>query len=143
MSKPIWPEEVNEAVEKLGSNWLKPSSFEGKGLVLQVKRVEKITSRNPKYGAVATDYLVKNEVLEIGDTFHYVFGTPEGHEKQLDSKSTPFFIGMKQSECEANDWVRIVREGERDETRYTITKVDTPVKEEAKDTHDDSKDLPF
>ena len=121
----IWPNDVQESVDKLGSNWLKPIDFE-EGLTLQIKSVEKIKGRNPKYAAQATDYLVKNEILEVGETFHFVFVTPEGEERQLDSKSTPFFIGMKQAECEPGDWVKITRTGKTDETRYTVEKVEKP-----------------
>ena len=123
MTNNIWPEEVQESVNKLGGTWLKGTDFDGDGITLQLKGIEKVISTNPKYGAIVTDYLVKNEVLEIGETFHYVFLTKEGEEKQFDSKSTPFFIGMKNAECEIDDWINIRREGERDKTRYFVEKV--------------------
>lgn len=125
----VFPEDVNEAAEKLGNDWVKPDEFDGEGATLQIKGVEKIASRNPKYGAVETDYLVKNDVLEVGQTFQYTFADKEGVVRKLDSKSTPFFIAFKQANPAPDAWVRIQRTGKTTETRYTVEVVggDKPV----------------
>jgi hypothetical protein len=119
------PQDVKDASDKLTSNWLKGSSFEGEGLVLQVaKPMEKVPS---KYGAEEDDYLVENNILEKGQSFRYTFNDAEGRERKIDSCSTPFFIGFKQvEELGVGDWVKIVRTGKTDKTRYTVTKVDAP-----------------
>ena len=145
MSDSIWPDDVKEAASKMGGNWLKSEAFEG-GLTLKVKKVEKVVSRNPKYGAIESDYLVKNEILEVGQTFHYVFETADGQEKMIDSKSAPFFIGMTNAQIEAEDWVKITRSGERDETRYDVEKVEAPESSKTAPQSDENLDpnqVPF
>jgi hypothetical protein len=122
----IWPADVEDAAKKLGGNWVKAEMFEGEGLTLRINKVEKVAARNPKYGATETDYLVKNEILEVGETFHFVFEDESGQEKMLDSKSAPLFIGMQSAQVEAGDWVKIQRTGKTDETRYTVEKVEAP-----------------
>lgn len=121
----IFPEDVQEAADKIGGNWIKAAEFEGDGLVLQlIKPLEKVKSTNPKYGAEEKDFLVKNEILEVGETFRYTFKTTEGTERQIDSKSTPMFIGFKQvEELGVGDWIKIVRTGKTDQTRFTVEKV--------------------
>lgn len=130
----IFPDEVNEAAKALGSSWITASEFEG-GLVLQiVKPLEKMVSNNPKYGAKADNYLVKKEILEVGETFRYYFKTVSGEEKQMDSTSSPFFIGIRQvEELGIGDWVKITRTGQTTETRFTVEKVDAPVSQEKED----------
>lgn len=137
------PKDVQEAADKAGGNWIKASEFEGKGLVLQVsKPMEKVKSNNPKYGAQEKDYLVKTEILEVGETFHYTFMTPEGNERQIDSASGPMFIGFKQcEELGVGDWVQITREGERSDTRFTVEKVDAPSVSPRKSILDSSQTL--
>ncbi len=89
--------------------------------------MEKMKSTNPKYGAQETDFLVKEEILEEGETFRYIFKTTDGKERKLDTKSAPFFLGIKQcEELGVNDWVKITRTGKTDETRYEVVKVDAP-----------------
>lgn len=124
----IFPDDVKEAADKLGGNWIKATEFEGAGLVLQMfKPLEKLKSNNPKYGAQEKDFLVKREILETGETFRYTFLTPDGRERQIDSASGPMFIGFKQcEELGVGDWIKITREGERSETRFTVTKVEKP-----------------
>jgi hypothetical protein len=125
----IFPQDIKDASDKIGSDWIKGSEYDGDGLVLQfAKPIEKITPTNPKYGAEETDFLVKNEILEVGQTLRYVFTTADGTERKFDSASTPFFIGIKQCEdLGVGDWVHIVRTGKTDKTRYTATKVDKPL----------------
>jgi len=85
---------------------------------------------NPKYGAEEKDYLVKNEILEAGETFKYVFKDAEGNEREHDSASAPMCIGFQQAQVEPGDWVKITRTGKTDETRYSIEKVEAPAKKE-------------
>ena len=127
MDKDIFSPEVREAADKIESEWITPAEFE-KGLVLQiVKPLEKIASINPKYGAEDDDYLVKNNVLDVGETFRFVFKTEKGNERKIDTKSSPFFIAFKQCEnIEVGDWVKITRSGKTTETRYTVEKVKEP-----------------
>jgi hypothetical protein len=124
----IFPDDVKEAADKIGGDWIKGEEFDGEGLVLQfAKPIEKIKASNPKYGAEEKDWLVKQELLEVGESFRYTFVTPEGQERKVDSKSSPFFIGIKQcEELGVGDWVRITRTGKTDKTRYTVEKVDEP-----------------
>lgn len=118
-------DDIKEASNNLTSNWLKGSSFEGKGLILQlIKPLEKVSSQ---YGAEEDDYLVENNILEKGQSFRYTFKDAEGKEKKIDSCSTPFFIAFKQiEELGVGDWVHITRTGKTDKTRYTAVKVDAP-----------------
>lgn len=123
MSENMMPEDVKEASNKLVSNWLKGSDFEGVGLVLQIaKPMEKISSQ---YGAEEDDYLVENNILEKGQSFRYTFMDENGKERKIDSCSTPFFIGFKQvEELGVGDWVKVTRTGKTDKTRYSVEKVD-------------------
>lgn len=124
----IFPDEVRKAADEIGGDWIKGGEFEGAGLVLQVvKPMEKIVASNPKYGAEEDNFLVKQEILEVGQTFRFTFKTPEGKERKIDSSSSPFFIGIKQcEELGVGDWVKIVRTGKTDKTRYTVEKVEAP-----------------
>lgn len=139
MSKDLWPADVQEAASKMGGAWLKASDFEGEGMALTIKSVEKIKSSNPKYGTVETDYLFKKEVLEIGETFHFVFETAEGEEKTFDSKSAPLFIAIQQAQIKAGDTITIKREGVTDKTRYYVSKLDNS----PKDKTPNPDDIPF
>ena len=122
----IFPSDVREAADKVGNEWIKGADFDGEGLTLQVeKALEKVQSNNPKYGAQETDYLVKNEILEKGETFRYTFKTAEGVERKFDSKSAPFFLAFKNcEELGVGDWVKITRTGQTTETRYEVVKTD-------------------
>lgn len=126
MNNDIMPLDVREAANKIGNDWIKGEEFEGEGLVLQVvKPLEKIRSQNPKYGAQETDFLVRNEILDVGETFRFTFLTTDGTERKIDTKSSPFFIGFKQcEELGVGDWVKITRIGKTTETRYEVVKVD-------------------
>lgn len=124
MNNNLWPEDVQEAASKMGGAWLKAAEFDGEGLVLTIKSVETIKSSNPKYGALPTDYLVKKEVLEEGESFHYLFENAAGEEKMFDSKSAPLFIAMQQAQIEAGDTIHIKREGSGEKTRYDVSKVE-------------------
>src|SRR3990167_9249004 len=123
----IFPDDVREAADKIGGDWLKGADFEG-GLTLQVtKPMERIKSNNSQYGATDVDFLVKNEILEEGETFRYTFRTSDGSEKKFDSKSAPFFLGFKQcEELGVGDWISVTRTGKTDKTRYSVVKVDAP-----------------
>ncbi len=126
MNNDIFPEDVKEAASKLSSDWLKGADFDGEGQVLKItKPMEKVKSL---YGAEEDDYLVKNDVLAVGESFRYTFEDANGKERKIDSCSTPFFIGVKQcEELGLGDWVLIVRTGKTDKTRYSVTKVEAPV----------------
>lgn len=122
----FFPEDVKEAADNIGSEYIKGAEFDGEGLVLQlIKPLEKIKPANPKYAAVEADWLVKNEILEEGETFRFTFKTADGQERKFDSKSAPFFLGFKQvEELGVGDCVKITRTGKTDKTRYTVEKVD-------------------
>src|SRR3990167_4831149 len=126
----IFPKEVRAAAEKLGSDWIKGSDFENDGLILQVgKPMEVVAANNPKYGATETDFLVKQEIIEEGQTLRFHFIGTDGVERKFDTKSAPFFIGFKQCEdLGVGDWVKIVRTGKTDKTRYSVEKVEAPSK---------------
>ncbi len=121
----FFPDEVKEAADKIGGEFIKAEEFKA-GLTLQlVKPLEKIVSR---YGATEADFLAKNEILEVGQSFRYTFKTTDGEERKLDSKSAPFFLAFKQcEELGVGDWVHIERTGKtKDDTRYTVVKTDEP-----------------
>lgn len=128
MADPFFPNDVREAADKLGGDWLKGADFENVLTLQLVKPMERIKSTDPKYGAAEDDFLVKGGVLEVGETFRYTFNNPEGEEKKFDSKSAPFFLGFKQvEELGVGDWIKITRTGKTDKTRYTVEKVEAPV----------------
>lgn len=143
MNNDIFPSDVREAANKMGSDWWKGADFEGEGVVVQVvKPMEVVKSNNPKYGAQDTDFLVKQEILEVGETLRFTLKGTDGVEKQFDTKSAPFFIGFKQcEELGVGDWVKISREGKTTDTRYTVEKVDEPVGVAAKPEED--SEIPF
>lgn len=122
----VFSNEVAEALSKTGGKFIKAAEFE-KGLTLQIVKVEKIKAMNQKYGAEEKDYLVKEEILGVGETFKYVFKDAEGNEREHDSASAPMCIGFQQAQVEPGDWVKITRTGKTDETRYSIEKVEAPV----------------
>lgn len=123
----IFPKDVEEAANKMGGEWISALEFE-QGLTLKIsKPMEKVKSFNPKYGAEEKDYLVKKEILDIGETFRYHFITPEGEERKIDSKSSPMFIGFRSvEELGIGDWIHVKRTGKTDQTRFTVEKVDAP-----------------
>ena len=128
----IFPPDVKEASDKIESEWISAKEFDGEGLILQiVQPLEKMVSTNPKYGAKADNFLVKNAILEVGETFRYIFKSSKGNDRKIDTNSAPFFIGFKQATAEdevgVGDWVEIVRTGETTETRYEVTKASAPV----------------
>ena len=145
----MFPKEVREKASKIGGDFIKAAEFEGEGLTLQVaKPMEKIASQ---YGAEEGDFLVNNEILEVGQTFRYSFNTADGQERKLDSNSTPLFIGFKQCEdLGVGDWVKITRTGKTDKTRYAVEKVDAPSgakpvakRNSAEDYEPNPDDVPF
>lgn len=128
MSNDIFPKEVRNAAEKMGGDWYKGSDFDGEGQIVQVaKAMEVVRSNNPLYGAVETDFLVKQEIIEEGQTLRFTFKTASDGDKRFDTKSAPFFIAFKQcEELGVGDWVKITRTGKTDKTRYEVVKVDAP-----------------
>lgn len=128
MSQDIFPEDVREAADSMGGEFIKGAEFDGDGLTLQFSQpMEKLKASNPKYGAEEKDFLVKQEILEVGETFRYHFKTADGSERKIDSKSSPLFIGIKQCEdLGVGDWVKITRTGKTDKTRYVVEKVEAP-----------------
>lgn len=123
----VFSSDVQEALNNAGGAWVKASEFEG-GLTLQVIKVEKVRPNNPKYGADDKNYLVKEEILDEGETFRYHFKDAEGNERQHDSSSAPMCIGFQQANVEPEDWVKITRTGKTDKTRYEVVKVAAPEK---------------
>lgn len=129
----------SETMEKAGkTDWYTGADFEGEGLTLQIKGVEKVKSQ---YGASADNGMVEREILEEGQTFRYTFADSEGNEKNFDSHSMPFMIAMQSAEFNIGDWLRIKRTGKLRDTRYTAEKVDAPISPAKSDV--DPKDIPF
>lgn len=146
----IFPPDVRDAADKLGGDWIKAEEFEDEGLVLQfAKPMEKVTSKNPQYGATEDDFLVKNNILVEGQTFRYTFNQADGKQRQIDSKSSPLFLGFKMcEELGVGDWVHVKRTGKASNTRYAVVKVDapaniTPVTPKAAIEEDLSGEVPF
>ncbi len=141
----FFPEDIKDAADKMGSDYIKGSEFDGAGLTLKLtKPLEKIKANNPKYGANDKDFLVKNEILEEGETFRFVFEDAEGQIRTFDSKSAPFFLGFKQcNELGVGDWVHISRTGKTTETRYEVEKVDGFAAKVKKADAPNPDDIPF
>lgn len=113
-----------ETMEKAGkSDWYTGADFEGDGLTLQIKKVEKVKSQ---YGATADSGMVERDILEEGEIFRYTFADSEGAEKNFDSHSMPFMIAMQGAEFNLDDWLLIKRTGKLRDTRYTAEKVEAP-----------------
>ena len=115
-----------DIMDKAGkSDWYTGADFEGDGLTLQIKKVEKVKSQ---FGATADSGMVEREILDEGEVFRYTFADKDGTEKNFDSHSMPFMIGMQNSEFNLGDWLLIKRTGKLRDTRYTVEKVDAPLK---------------
>lgn len=115
--------ETKKALANVSGSFLKGTDFE-EGQVLQFLSVEKIKSQ---YGAEADHKMVEKGVLEEGQSFRFHFVTKDGSSKTFDTTSFPFVIGMNNAEISDGDWVKIVREGKGDKTRYTAEKTEAPV----------------
>lgn len=133
-------------MQKVGkSDWYTGADFEGDGLVLQIKAVEKVKSQ---FGAAADNAMVEREILEEGEVFRYTFADATGEEKNFDSHSMPFMIGMQNAEFNIGDWLHIKRTGKLRDTRYVVEKATapeapvSPAKPESTDEID-PKDIPF
>src|SRR4051812_5621289 len=94
----FFPDDVLDSASRMGNSYIKAEEFEQSPILQVSKPMEKVKARNPKYGADEKNYLVKQEILELGETFHYTFKTPEGEERMIDSTSPALFIGFKQVE---------------------------------------------
>ena len=129
-------------MEKVGkSEWLTGADFEGDGLVLKIKSVEKVKSQ---YGAGADNAMVERAILQEGETFRYVFEDVGGNDRQFDSHSMPFMIGMTNAEFNFGDWLFIKRTGKLRDTRYTPEKVDAPVSQNNSEEESiDPSSVPF
>lgn len=113
-----------DIMDKVGkSDWYTGADFEGDGLILQIKKVDKVKSQ---FGATADNGMVERDILEEGETFRYTFADSKGEEKNFDSHSMPFMIGMQNAEFNLEDWLHIKRTGKLRDTRYTVDKVDAP-----------------
>ncbi len=113
-----------DTMDKAGkSDWYTGADFEGAGLTLQIKKVEKVKSQ---YGATTNDGLVEKGILEEGETFRYTFADASGAEKNMDTHSFPFMIAMQGAEFNFGDWLHITRTGKLRDTRYTAEKVEAP-----------------
>lgn len=131
-----------DTLEKAGkSDWYTGADFEGNGLTLQIKKVEKVKSQ---YGAKADSSMVEREILQEGETFRYTFADATGAEKNFDSDSMPFMIGMNGAEFNFGDWLHIQRTGKLRDTRYTAEKVDAPKVSPSKTEEEtDASSIPF
>jgi hypothetical protein len=113
----VFGPEVDKAADAMTKATIKAKEFEGKGLKLQFKSVERIRGQ---YGAAEDSSIVEKGILEEGEQFLYKFVDEEGMERKHYSTSMPFFIGMKQIEFNEGDWLFIKREGKTaKDTRYT------------------------
>lgn len=141
----IFPPDTREAVDKLSGDFIKAEEFEGEGLIIQfAKPLEKVVSKNPKYGADEKDFLLKNHILQLGQTFRYTFNTPDGRERKIDSKSSPLFLGFKMvEELGVGDWVHVKRTGKVSNTRYFIEKVEAPTNVTPVSQRNDDKPIDY
>lgn len=85
---------------------------------LQILSVEIVTARDPRFGANEKDGLLKKDILQEGETFKYSFLTEEGQEKIYETKSTAFYVGIREANLQGGEWVKISRKGKMEETRY-------------------------
>lgn len=112
--------------EVIGSRspFIKSDEFKGDGLVLKVLGFKIISANNPKYGANQLDTLFKRGTLKEGETIQYTFETVEdvAQVRKFESKSASMLIGWVQCDPDEGDVVKIVKTGEKDKTRFTVTK---------------------
>jgi hypothetical protein len=138
----IFPPEVREAADKMKSDWIKASEFEGEGLTVQL--AAPMARVKSQYGAEEGDFLVNQGILQEGETMEWSFTDIEGFNRKFHTTSSPFFIGLKQvEELGVGDWVRIQRTGKTDKTRYTVEKVPEPVSQRKEATDINPDDIPF
>lgn len=125
----VFGEEVDKAAEAMSKATVKAKEFEGKGLTLQFKGVEKIKSQ---YGAEEGANIVEKGILEEGEQFLFRFVDREGLERKHYSTSMPFFIAVQQAEINEGDWLHIERTGVKDKTRYSVEVTKEPTRSTAK-----------
>jgi len=103
-------------------DWLTAKDFEGRGVNLYVtNNMEIVQARNKDVGANVLDGLYKNGILKEGQTLRWSFTLEDGiTEKQVETKSLAFFIGMKQIDPEIGDLIYIVASGEGKNRRYEM-----------------------
>lgn len=132
-------EKTLKAAEKMDKETIKAAEFEGEGLTLRFKSVERAKS---PYGAEADATIVEKGILEEGEQFVFHFEDEEGDTRKHYSKSMPFFIGMRQVEINEDDWLHIRREGEKAKTRYYVEVVESSevTKIPSKSSEDESLD---
>jgi hypothetical protein len=121
----IFNETDAEKMKNGGNEWLSGDDFEKEGQTLQIIKVEHVSS---PYGAADDNYFVQQDILEVGQTFRYVFKDGNGEEKKFDSLSRPFAIAFEQAEIDLQDWVYLTRTGTGKNTRYQAQKVKQPAK---------------
>lgn len=143
----IFGKDVDEAADKMQKATIKAAEFEGKGLVIQFKSVEK---KKSQYGAEEDSSIVEKGILEEGEQFVFKFVDAEGDVRTLYTTSMPLFIGLKQVEFNEDDWLHIRREGSKAKTRYYVEVVEAPAnfkeskKEKPKAPPEiDPDDIPF
>lgn len=116
---------VPEDKKKNTSPYLKAEDFKN-GIRLEVVAFKTILSKNPKFGAVETEWMFKADKLKLGETFSYTFKTMSNEdfavpeEKTFESKSAPFFIAFSNLDPEVGDKIWIKRSGEGTKTQYVI-----------------------
>lgn len=124
----LLPDDIKEAASRIGGDYIKAAEFEGSGLTLKiVEPLEVQTANNPKYGAEEKNYLVKQELLKEGECLKFVFQDTSGRKRVFNTTSAPFFIAFKQAadqEVSVGDWVKIVRTGKTDKTRFSVVKTE-------------------
>lgn len=77
---------------------------------------------------ISADY-IDNQFKKGEKIFQYEL-IVKGEEKMLNSESKRLATAMKKANIETNDWIKIVRTGEKFDTKYTVEKVDAPSLEE-------------
>ena len=87
---------------------------------LQLMTAEIVKANNPKFGANEKDSLLKKGILKEGETFRYTFNNAKGEEKFYETKSTAFYVGVRQANLQGGEWVKASRTGKMEETRYTF-----------------------
>ncbi len=124
----IFGKDIDEKVSTMTNEWIKAEEFT-KAPSFKFRGVEKVKSQ---YGGKEENSIVEKGILEIGETFRYLFEDVEGNQRKHDSTSFPLFIAMQEAEINEGDWLKISKEGVTTKTRYYVEVVEEPKVSQAK-----------
>lgn len=117
-------EKVDKAQEKAKEEG-KVSQFIKAGELIkkewEVVSIEIVVSNDPRFGALEKDALLKQGILNEGETLRYTFKDDDGTDRRFESKGMAFYLGMKGAFPQPGDRVQISKEGTMEKTRYHVS----------------------